>query len=75
MYGADLDAKQRVQQLIDDGWTKVEITAPRLNRFFEMKDWCNQMAGELGEAWINVNLRTFLFVRKDLAALFKLTFA
>lgn len=74
IYGANADATRRIRELVELGWTGIELEPQELNRFFEMKDWCDLAAGKLGDEWINVNLRTFLFRRKDIAALFKLTF-
>lgn len=73
MYGSP-NAEDRIKSLEAQGWTKIVVVSRHLDNFFAMKDWCEATAGALGEQWINVNLRTFMFARRDIAALFKLTF-
>ena len=74
MFGNLKDAETKVEWLVNQGWTQIELEPDELARFFEMRRWCEATAGALGEEWININLRTFIFRRKDVAALFKLTF-
>jgi hypothetical protein len=75
MLGADRNAFSKVNALKQAGWTEVEINLESTQTFFDAKDWCDANVGRLGDDWINVNLRIFLFADAQNAMLFKLTFA
>lgn len=73
MFAATDKSRDKAQWLVDHGWSRVDVEPGSVNRFFEMKDWCD-VHGQLGTDWVNVDLNIFIFKRKDIAALFKLTF-